>query len=77
MRLSHPPHLTVFPKVLRVFVESVLRYGLPVNNCTMVVQPLKGKLKQARRVLAQLFAHLDSASGRDAAGLAVAVVGAA
>jgi V-type H+-transporting ATPase subunit C len=47
-------------KALRVFVESVLRYGLPVNFQAMFVQPNKRSLKKLREALNQLYAHLDS-----------------
>lgn len=47
-------------KALRVFVESVLRYGLPVNFQAMVMKPLKKNHKRLRDVLNQLYGHLDS-----------------
>jgi len=46
-------------KALRVFVESVLRYGLPVNFQAMVVQPAKGKNRKLREQLDSLYDHLD------------------
>jgi len=46
-------------KALRVFVESVLRYGLPVNFQAMVVQPSKGKNRKLRETLDILYDHLD------------------
>jgi len=46
-------------KALRVFVESVLRYGLPVNFQAMVVQPAKGKNRKLREHLDSLYDHLD------------------
>jgi len=46
-------------KALRVFVESVLRYGLPVNFQAMVVQPAKGKNRKLRESLDALYDHLD------------------
>jgi len=54
-------------KALRVFVESVLRYGLPVNFQAMLLHPSKKTQKRLREVLNQLYAHLDSApsSGGD------------
>lgn len=62
-------------KILRVFVESVLRYGLPMNFETVVVQPRKN-LKSGRRALQQLYAHLDgSAGGRDTGMVDVAGIG--
>ncbi|CAD6190786.1 unnamed protein product [Caenorhabditis auriculariae] len=51
-------------KALRVFVESVLRYGLPVNFQAAVVEPLKGTQKKLRSELHKLYIHLDgSAAG--------------
>lgn len=47
-------------KALRVFVESVLRYGLPVNFLAVVVQPNKKSVKRLRDTLNQLYAHLDT-----------------
>ncbi|XP_067655075.1 V-type proton ATPase subunit C-like [Haliotis asinina] len=62
-------------KALRVFVESVLRYGLPVNFQAMVLQPHKRSVKRLREVLGQLYGHLDNttlagaADGVDIPGL--------
>ncbi|KAL5007516.1 hypothetical protein ScPMuIL_016322 [Solemya velum] len=47
-------------KVLRVFVESVLRYGLPVNFQAMLLQPHKKMGRRLREVLTQLYSHLDN-----------------
>ncbi|XP_019628489.1 PREDICTED: V-type proton ATPase subunit C 1-A-like [Branchiostoma belcheri] len=50
-------------KALRVFVESVLRYGLPVNFQAMLLQPLNKKVhRKLRDSLQQLYSHLDSSS---------------
>ncbi|KFO95890.1 V-type proton ATPase subunit C 2 [Calypte anna] len=46
-------------KALRVFVESVLRYGLPVNFQAMLLQPNKKSVKRLRDVLNTIFKHLD------------------
>ncbi|XP_062981902.1 V-type proton ATPase subunit C 2 isoform X2 [Elgaria multicarinata webbii] len=46
-------------KALRVFSESVLRYGLPVNFQTMLLQPNKKSPKRLREVLNAVFKHLD------------------
>ncbi|CAG4966341.1 unnamed protein product [Colias eurytheme] len=46
-------------KALRVFVESVLRYGLPVNFQAAVLVPSRKSSKKLRDVLQQLYAHLD------------------
>lgn len=47
-------------KALRVFVESVLRYGLPVNFQAMLLRPQKKTIKRLREVLNQLYSHLDN-----------------
>uniref|UniRef100_H2T8X0 V-type proton ATPase subunit C n=1 Tax=Takifugu rubripes TaxID=31033 RepID=H2T8X0_TAKRU len=49
-------------KALRVFVESVLRYGLPVNFQAMLLQPHKKNMKKLREVLYELYKHLDSSA---------------
>jgi len=49
-------------KALRVFVESVLRYGLPVNFQAMLLHPNKKNTKKLRDVLQQLYGHLDSSA---------------
>uniref|UniRef100_A0A1L8ECS3 V-type proton ATPase subunit C n=1 Tax=Haematobia irritans TaxID=7368 RepID=A0A1L8ECS3_HAEIR len=49
-------------KALRVFVESVLRYGLPVNFQAILIEPNKKSMKRLRDVLNQLYGHLDGAS---------------
>lgn len=46
-------------KALRVFVESVLRYGLPVNFQAVVMVPSRKNTKKLREVLQTLYAHLD------------------
>lgn len=45
-------------KALRVFVESVLRYGLPPKFGCALVQPRKKQEKQIKKVLDDTFAHL-------------------
>ncbi|KAI7798512.1 V-type proton ATPase subunit C 1-B [Triplophysa rosa] len=49
-------------KALRVFTESVLRYGLPVNFQAMLLQPNKKNAKKLRDVLQDLYKHLDSSA---------------
>uniref|UniRef100_A0A672RAX8 V-type proton ATPase subunit C n=1 Tax=Sinocyclocheilus grahami TaxID=75366 RepID=A0A672RAX8_SINGR len=49
-------------KVLRTFVESVLRYGLPVSFQAILLQPSKKNRKQLRQQLNSLFKHLDPAA---------------
>ncbi|XP_071549552.1 V-type proton ATPase subunit C [Panulirus ornatus] len=49
-------------KAIRVFVESVLRYGLPVNFQAILVHPHKKSIKRLRDTLNQLYSHLDSSA---------------
>lgn len=49
-------------KALRVFVESVLRYGLPVNFQAMLLLPHKKSLRKLREVLNDLYSHLDNSA---------------
>ncbi|XP_052861395.1 V-type proton ATPase subunit C [Anopheles cruzii] len=53
----------VHVKALRVFVESVLRYGLPVNFQAILIHPNKKSTKRLRDVLQQLYGHLDGSAG--------------
>ncbi|KAK1894566.1 V-type proton ATPase subunit C 1-B [Dissostichus eleginoides] len=46
-------------KALRVFAESVLRYGLPVNYQALLLHTDKKRSKKLREDLASLFKHLD------------------
>ncbi|KAM7403987.1 hypothetical protein PAMA_004416 [Pampus argenteus] len=46
-------------KALRVFVESVLRYGLPVNYQALLLQTDKKNSKKVKEELTSLFMHLD------------------
>ncbi|XP_026007967.1 V-type proton ATPase subunit C 1-B-like isoform X2 [Astatotilapia calliptera] len=46
-------------KALRVFVESVLRYGLPVNYQALLLQTDRKHSKKLKEELASLFVHLD------------------
>lgn len=47
-------------KALRLYVESVLRYGLPVNFQPMLLASPKKNHKKLREVLNQLYGHLDN-----------------
>jgi len=47
-------------KAIRVFVESILRYGLPASFQSILVQPAKGADKKVRAALNDLFKHLGS-----------------
>lgn len=53
-------------KALRVFVESVLRYGLPPNFHVAVLEFNKKSTKKVRTVLQGLYAHLDRAGDANA-----------
>lgn len=55
-------------KALRVFVESVLRYGLPVNFQAILMHPNKKSTKRLRDVLNQLYSHLDGSAAGSTAG---------
>ncbi|KAK5857097.1 hypothetical protein PBY51_010363 [Eleginops maclovinus] len=46
-------------KALRMFAESVLRYGLPVNYQALLLHTDKKRSKKLREELASLFKHLD------------------
>lgn len=46
-------------KALRVFVESVLRFGLPINYEAILILPLKSKRK-LKSLLNKLFSHVDN-----------------
>jgi V-type H+-transporting ATPase subunit C len=50
-------------KALRVFVESVLRYGLPVNFQACVIKPQKKNAKKIRDQLEHLFSGLNADAG--------------
>ncbi len=56
----------VHVKALRVFVESVLRFGLPVNFQGMILLPQKKTTRKLRETLNSLYAHLDSPGGTNA-----------
>jgi V-type H+-transporting ATPase subunit C len=51
---AHWVHL----KIIRAFVESVLRFGLPVDFSISVVRPPKGSEKKLLTVLEQKYKHL-------------------
>jgi len=65
-------------KVIRLFVESVLRFGIPVNFQVAVLKPKKGQRLKLRKTLNDTFAHLaghdlfaggDEQASGDMAGL--------
>jgi V-type H+-transporting ATPase subunit C len=49
-------------KALRLFVESVLRYGLPVNFQAAIIKPQKKGSKRLRETLDNLYSHLNSSN---------------
>lgn len=55
---------------IRVFVESVLRYGLPTNFQAVLLAPRKGKEKRLRSALDELYCHLGGAANIFAASAA-------
>lgn len=52
----------VHVKALRVFVESVLRYGLPVNFLAVLIHPNKKQQRRLRETLNSLYSHLDTSA---------------
>ena len=52
-------------KAVRVFVESVLRYGLPPEFETLLLTPKLGKEQNLRAVLEKLYGHLDDSGIAD------------
>mmetsp|Transcript_37922 Transcript_37922/g.89396 ORF Transcript_37922/g.89396 Transcript_37922/m.89396 type:complete len:380 (+) Transcript_37922:149-1288(+) len=52
-------------KAIRVFVESVLRYGLPPTFQAMLVKPGKNE-DRVRKALAGLYAHLSAGYDKNA-----------
>lgn len=52
-------------KALRLHIESVLRYGLPVNYQALVIKPKPKYEKKTRDLLIQLFGHLGGIGGID------------
>ncbi|XP_036904610.1 V-type proton ATPase subunit C 2 isoform X1 [Sturnira hondurensis] len=62
-------------KALRVFVESVLRYGLPVNFQAVLLQPHKKSTKRLREVLNSIFRHLDEVAAASLLDASVEIPG--
>ena len=50
-------------KALRAFVESVLRYGLPVTFQAMLLRPQRKAGKRLQEELNKLYRHLDVSLG--------------
>ncbi|KAI9007757.1 ATPase, V1 complex, subunit C [Hyaloraphidium curvatum] len=55
-------------KALRLYVESILRYGLPPDFQPMVVKPAPKQEKKVRDLMAAQFAHLAGGSRSSTAG---------
>jgi len=51
----------VHVKAIRIYVESVLRYGLPADICATVLEPKKGREPKLRQVLKDLYSSLPNA----------------
>lgn len=49
-------------KALRTFVEAVLRFGVPVDFAAAIILPVRGREKQLREALNQLYGHLVNAN---------------
>jgi V-type H+-transporting ATPase subunit C len=47
-------------KALRLFVESVLRYGLPVNFQAAIIKPQKKTTKKLRETLESTYSYLNT-----------------
>ncbi|XDA73667.1 hypothetical protein R6Z07M_003877 [Ovis aries] len=63
-------------KALRVFVESVLRYGLPVNFQAVLLRPHKKSCtKRLREVLNSVFRHLDEVAAASILDASVEIPG--
>ncbi|KAF8832566.1 hypothetical protein HHX47_DHR1001448 [Lentinula edodes] len=54
--------ILVHLKVIRLFVESVLRYGLPANYIGIVIQPDPKSAKKTFSILQSHFSYLGSGS---------------
>jgi len=52
-------------KAIRAFVESVLRYGLPVNYTSMLIVPKKNREDKITNGLVKLYAYLDDEQDKD------------
>lgn len=59
----------IHTKALRIFVESLLRYGLSANFQAMILQPQKKSEGRLRDLLSQLYADLDPTASQDSQGI--------
>jgi len=49
-------------KAMRIFVEAVLRYGLPIDFQAILIKPKKGMEKKLRDALSELYSRLSGDS---------------
>merc|ERR1712137_737803 len=54
-------------KAMRVFVESVLRFGMPINFVSFILSPKAGVGAPARKALADILGKADTGAARMAA----------
>jgi len=52
-------------KVIRAFVESILKYGLPRDFSTVILKPKPKQEKRLETELAKMYAHLSTGLGHD------------
>eukprot|EP00735_Rhodelphis_limneticus_P012354 TRINITY_DN559_c0_g1::TRINITY_DN559_c0_g1_i1::g.10445::m.10445 TRINITY_DN559_c0_g1::TRINITY_DN559_c0_g1_i1::g.10445 ORF type:complete len:386 (+),score=75.61,sp/Q7T385/VTC1A_DANRE/42.97/6e-103,V-ATPase_C/PF03223.10/1.8e-117 TRINITY_DN559_c0_g1_i1:39-1160(+) len=62
-------------KAVRVFVESVLRYGVPPNFQSLIMKPHKKSEDRLRKVLGQMYAHLGGAAFADSGADDIVIAG--
>ena len=65
---AHTHTHTHTPQALRVFVESVLRYGVPPNFAPVVLQVQPKNHKKLRAALQELYGHLTPSTVVEDAG---------
>jgi len=68
INFSEAYQVLVHLKVVRLFVESVLRYGLPANYTGLVVKPETKTTKKTLSILTTHLAHLTPRSKKSGAG---------
>merc|ERR1711948_132651 len=56
-------------KAMRVFVESVLRFGMPINFASFILSPKAGVGAPARKALADILGKANTGATRLAAGV--------
>jgi|EP00505_MAST-04D_sp_SCG-Rhode-Island_P003344 V-type H+-transporting ATPase subunit C len=45
-------------KAIRLFIESVLRYGLPPDFDAVLIEPKEGAVRKVREILGKMYGHL-------------------